>query len=104
MGCRIIQTFVNACSDCPNCSYYSGGMYECSLTDEKIRPDDRKVQVGKNCPLAFAGGATAFLAKERDLLRQAVVRYCDHSRIGTVEPAGLQQVIDDAFAAAPPTA
>jgi uncharacterized protein (UPF0264 family) len=41
------------------------------------------------------------LRKERDLLRQAVVRYCDHSRMGTVEPMSLQQVIDDAFASQP---
>lgn len=38
---------------------------------------------------------------ERDLLRQAVVRYCDHSRMGTVEPMSVQQAIDDAFAACP---
>lgn len=39
--------------------------------------------------------------KERDLLRQAVVRYADRSRMGTVEPQDLQQAIDDAFAAFP---
>lgn len=39
--------------------------------------------------------------KERDLLRQAVVRYADRSRIGTVEPQELQQAIDDAFEAVP---
>jgi len=37
-------------------------------------------------------------AVEIDLLRQAVVRYCDHSRMGTVEPMSVQQAIDDAFA------
>jgi hypothetical protein len=36
--------------------------------------------------------------EERDLLRQAVVRYCDRSRMGTVEPMSVQQAIDDAFA------
>jgi hypothetical protein len=41
---------------------------------------------------------SAYLRKERDLLRQAVVRYCDHRRMGTAEPAALQRVIDDAFA------
>lgn len=43
------------------------------------------------------------LIEERDLLRQAVVRYCDHSRMGTVEPMSVQQVIDDAFASQPTT-
>lgn len=38
------------------------------------------------------------VVEERDLLRQAVVRYCDHARMGTVEPMSVQQVIDDAFA------
>ena len=55
---RVIQTFVRACDDCPNCGYYSGGMYECSLTFERIRPDNRKVQVGDKCPLPFAGPPT----------------------------------------------
>jgi len=45
----------------------------------------------------------ASLVTERDLLRQAVVRYCDHSRMGTVEPMSVQQAIDDAFANFPPT-
>lgn len=37
--------------------------------------------------------------REIDLLRKAVVRYCDRSRMGTVEPMELQQVIDRAFQA-----
>lgn len=37
--------------------------------------------------------------KERDLLRQAIVRYGDRRRMGTVEPQELQQAIDDAFEA-----
>ncbi|WP_319413918.1 hypothetical protein [uncultured Cohaesibacter sp.] len=39
----------------------------------------------------------ARLKKERDLLRKAIVRYGDHSRMGTVEPMELQQAIDAAF-------
>jgi len=34
---------------------------------------------------------------EIELLRQAVVRYCDRSRMATVEPMEVQQVIDRAF-------
>lgn len=49
--------------------------------------------------LKEAEAVDPFIVKERDLLRQAVVRYCDHRRMGTVEPPELQQVIDDAFAA-----
>lgn len=41
----------------------------------------------------------SLMIEERDLLRQAVVRYCDRSRMGTVEPMSVQQAIDDAFAA-----
>lgn len=41
------------------------------------------------------------VVKERDLLRQAIVRYGDRSRMGTVEPQELQQAIDDAFEAVP---
>jgi hypothetical protein len=41
------------------------------------------------------------VVKERDLLRQAIVRYGDRGRMGTVEPQELQQAIDDAFEAAP---
>ena len=33
------------------------------------------------------------------LLRRAVTRYCDRSRMGTVEPMDLQQAIDRAFQA-----
>jgi len=98
MASRIIQTFIETCNDCPNCHYYSGGMYECGITDERIRPEDRKQQVGSICPLPFAGRTDSHLTKERDLLRKAVARYCDRSRMGTVEPAELQRVIDDAFA------
>jgi len=35
--------------------------------------------------------------KEINLLRQAVVRYCDPIRMATVEPMELQQAIDRAF-------
>ena len=35
--------------------------------------------------------------KEIALLRAAVTRYCDKSRMGTVEPMEVQQVIDRAF-------
>lgn len=41
------------------------------------------------------------LLAERDLLRTALQRYADKSRMGFVEPSELQQVIDDALAAAP---
>lgn len=38
---------------------------------------------------------------ERDdeiaLLRQAVTRYCDKSRMGTIEPMDVQQAVDRAF-------
>ena len=49
-------------------------------------------------PASAAEPVDPFIVKERDLLRQAIVRYCDHTRMGTVEPPELQQVIDDAFA------
>lgn len=39
------------------------------------------------------------LTLERDQLREAVRRYCDKSRMGTVEPMGVQQAIDNAFMA-----
>jgi hypothetical protein len=43
------------------------------------------------------------MLKQRDneirLLQQAIVRYGDHSRMGTVEPMELQQAIDRAFEA-----
>lgn len=41
------------------------------------------------------------VSKERDLLRLAIVRYGDRSRMGAVEPRELQQVIDDAFETLP---
>lgn len=40
---------------------------------------------------------TDLITKERDLLRRAIVRYGDLSRMGFVEPSELQQAIDDAF-------
>lgn len=40
---------------------------------------------------------TDIITKERDLLRKAIVRYGDRSRMGFVEPSELQQAIDDAF-------
>jgi hypothetical protein len=48
--------------------------------------------------MAEATIAARDAAKEIALLRQAVVRYCDHRRMGTVEPPELQRAIDDAFA------
>jgi hypothetical protein len=52
---RIIQTFVRVCADCPNCTYYSGGMSHCTLTEELVRPDDKQYKVGDRCPLPYAG-------------------------------------------------
>lgn len=40
---------------------------------------------------------TIQLREEVRLLRQAVVRYGDKSRMGTVEPMALQQAVDRAF-------
>lgn len=34
---------------------------------------------------------------EIKLLRQAVTRYCDKSRMGTIEPMDVQQAVDRAF-------
>jgi hypothetical protein len=36
-------------------------------------------------------------AMEIYLLRQAVTRYCDASRMGTIEPMQVQQAVDRAF-------
>jgi hypothetical protein len=36
-------------------------------------------------------------SREIDLLQTAIVKYGDHSRMGTVEPMELQQAIDRAF-------
>jgi hypothetical protein len=58
MSVRIIQTFVRTCNDCPHNHYYSGGMYQCSLTDERMSPERKKDRVGDLCPLPFAGRAT----------------------------------------------
>lgn len=55
MASRVIQTFVDNCRECPRCNYYSGGVYVCTLTDERILPDVRGYEVGKRCPLPFAG-------------------------------------------------
>ena len=53
MVARVIQTFINVCTDCPHCQYYSAGMYECMITLERL--PDRKDHVGDRCPLPFAG-------------------------------------------------
>lgn len=55
MAKRVIQTFLGTCSECPNCVYYSGGMHHCSLTEERFTVSDTKYDVGKFCPLPFAG-------------------------------------------------
>lgn len=57
MAKRIIQTFVGSCSECPHWKYYSGGVYECTLTDERMGRARSEVEVGRMCPLPFAGGA-----------------------------------------------
>jgi len=46
-------------------------------------------------------GLCRMQGNEIRLLRIAIVRYGDHSRMGTVEPMELQQVIDDAFEKTP---
>lgn len=55
---RVIQQFISVCAECPNCTYYSGGMYECTLTKERLTPDNKKYGIGKNCPLPYAGPPT----------------------------------------------
>jgi hypothetical protein len=35
--------------------------------------------------------------QEVALLREAVTRYCDKSRMGTIEPMDVQQAVDRAF-------
>jgi hypothetical protein len=52
---RVIQTFIRRCSDCPHSHYYSGGVYECGLTDEKMTLEAKDSRVGAHCPLPFAG-------------------------------------------------
>jgi hypothetical protein len=42
-------------------------------------------------------GLTARMEKEISLLRVAVTRYCDKSRMGTIEPMEVQQAVDRAF-------
>ena len=55
MAVRVIQTFVSSCGQCQHNSYYSGGVYECRLTDERISQSLRDHAVGDYCPLPFAG-------------------------------------------------
>ncbi|QIG71202.1 hypothetical protein EVB32_095 [Rhizobium phage RHph_TM39] len=52
---RVIQTFIRVCADCPHCTYYSGGMSHCTLTEALIRPDDKAYSIHENCPLPYAG-------------------------------------------------
>jgi hypothetical protein len=65
---RVIQQFISVCAECPHCTYYSGGMYECILTKEPLPPDTKKYSIGEHCPLPFAGpprpAGRAALAKE----------------------------------------
>jgi hypothetical protein len=87
------------------------------LTDS-LAAADRVVETYDTAPLQQNGQASSnvtppnptrpvtddptwIVVKERDLLRQAIVRYGDRSRMGTVEPQELQQAIDDAFEAVP---
>tara|TARA_R110002095_G_scaffold76356_1_gene65248 strand:- start:242 stop:409 length:168 start_codon:yes stop_codon:yes gene_type:complete len=42
-------------------------------------------------------GIIAERDREIALLRAAVTRYCDKSRMGTIEPMDVQQAVDRAF-------
>ena len=55
MAARVIQTFVERCAECPRSRYYSGGLYECALTNERMDAETRLSCVGARCPLPFSG-------------------------------------------------
>ncbi len=55
MAVKVIQKFVRSCSECPHFQYYSGGMYECDLTDERMKKDEAEERIADKCPLPWAG-------------------------------------------------
>ncbi|MEP3669945.1 MAG: hypothetical protein ABJN42_24815 [Roseibium sp.] len=70
-----------------------------SWVADSIALDEALMQEA-NAP-AICLGMTRARDQEISLLRQAIVRYGDKARMGTVEPMALQQAIDRAFEAQP---